>query len=118
MGTAAAWSRGVEARKMPKRWTPPPAAPSKPRMDCTLQEHLQNIKEKEKPKNSALAQWEKANTDPDQDHDGPVMTAAQKAAPAGPAMVKDKKKKKKDKEKSKKNKKDKSKKEKKKGKKK
>mmetsp|Transcript_3089 Transcript_3089/g.7426 ORF Transcript_3089/g.7426 Transcript_3089/m.7426 type:complete len:166 (+) Transcript_3089:221-718(+) len=105
---------------MPKRWTPPPAAPSKPRMDCTLQEHLANLKDNEKPKNAALAEWEKRNSG-DGDAEGPVLSAAQRAAPAGPSMAKKKKKDKKDKKKDKskkKVKKDKAKKEKKKGKKK
>mmetsp|Transcript_16321 Transcript_16321/g.47278 ORF Transcript_16321/g.47278 Transcript_16321/m.47278 type:complete len:164 (+) Transcript_16321:150-641(+) len=102
---------------MPKRWRPPPTAPPKPRLDCTLQEHLANIKDQEKPKNAALAQWEQANAD-GSDQEGPVLSAAQKAAPAGPALPKEKKKKKdKKKEKKKKGKKDKTKKEKKKDKK-
>merc|ERR1711972_1223314 len=105
---------------MPKRWTPPPAAPSKPRMDCTLQEHLANLKEQEKPKNAALADWEKRNSG-DGDAEGPVLSAAQRAAPAGPTASKKKKKDKKEKKKDKgkkKTKKDKTKKEKTKGKKK
>mmetsp|Transcript_36642 Transcript_36642/g.94866 ORF Transcript_36642/g.94866 Transcript_36642/m.94866 type:complete len:170 (+) Transcript_36642:154-663(+) len=109
---------------MGKRFRPPPTAPPKERMNCTLTEHLANIKEQQETKgsNSKMAEWEKLNSRGDDDLEGPILSIAQKAVHAGPMPEKGKKKKdkKKDKDKSKRKKKekDKSKKEKKKDKKK
>mmetsp|Transcript_20215 Transcript_20215/g.30275 ORF Transcript_20215/g.30275 Transcript_20215/m.30275 type:complete len:167 (-) Transcript_20215:241-741(-) len=85
---------------MGRRFRPPPPAPSKPRMECTLQEHLANVKEQQESKSASakLAEWEKNNSQGENDLDGPVLSEAQRTTPAGPAMPEKGKKKKKDKE--------------------
>mmetsp|Transcript_29874 Transcript_29874/g.69459 ORF Transcript_29874/g.69459 Transcript_29874/m.69459 type:complete len:136 (+) Transcript_29874:1-408(+) len=45
-----------------KRWHPPPAAPARPRLDCTCEEYVRQCKEnREKPASSTLAQWEESH---------------------------------------------------------
>merc|ERR1712032_94771 len=62
--------------------------------DCTIQEHIADVKQKtDKPASKSLAAWEATNVDPDAANDGPVRSAAELAAPAGPCMDKKAKKK-------------------------
>mmetsp|Transcript_7776 Transcript_7776/g.10950 ORF Transcript_7776/g.10950 Transcript_7776/m.10950 type:complete len:83 (-) Transcript_7776:16-264(-) len=77
---------------MGKRFRPPPTAPPKPRLDCTLTEHLQQLKEQEKPGSSALAAWEKEHSRPD-DAAGAVQSQAMMQAAEGPEAPKKAKKK-------------------------
>merc|ERR1711957_258712 len=96
------------------RWRPPPTQAPKERMNCTIQEHIADIKSKDKSKDKSktLADWEKQH-DNEASAEGPLCSAAQSSSAAGPAAPKEKKAKK-DKKKEKKDKKKKAKKDKKK----
>mmetsp|Transcript_23614 Transcript_23614/g.31881 ORF Transcript_23614/g.31881 Transcript_23614/m.31881 type:complete len:175 (+) Transcript_23614:58-582(+) len=94
-----------------KRWNPPPAAPSRPRMDCTCEEYVRQYKKsQEKAASSTLAQWEeshghnpeasKAEQERVAREERKIRKEAEKAAKiaSGEVTKKDKKKKKKKKE--------------------